>query len=307
MARRKNPKRGRTQHARDDSSASEEEEAQPAPARQLVKKTVAKKKKEKAKSVSELNSNEYWAYRERNPYSHPQDPSLVGRPFWNKDQALVYHDVIKGKKNMYVKTKSVNIEHMQNDPEYFGEALALCEQFDIVKIITFNHDFDPELVAQFYATVYFGTDDARTLTWMTLGRRMQTTWKTFMNSLGYGDDGLENSLGLRPHLRRHPAHKSKLLRYTNIRKTAKGEVKELNSFLDIMHRIFRHSLFPRVGNFDMVHGHLVDMLLMCEKEKGKTTVLDVSHVMWSELGSAVYGRKVPIYAPMIYKLIMDTW
>jgi len=128
-----------------------------------------------------------------------------------------------------------------------------------------------------------------------------------MNSLGYGDEGLDNSLGLRPHRNPSPSHKDKLLRYMHIRKTGKGETKELIPFLDIMHRILRNTLFPRVGNFDMVHGYLVDMLVMCQKEKGKTCVLDVSHVMWSELRSAAYGRKVPIYAPMIFKLIVDTW
>ena len=128
-----------------------------------------------------------------------------------------------------------------------------------------------------------------------------------MNSLGYGDEGIDNSLGLRPHRNPSPSPKDKLLRYMHIRKTGKGETKELIPFLDIMHRILRNTLFPRVGNFDMVHGYLVDMLVMCQKEKGKSCVLDVSHVMWSELRSAAYGRKVPIYVPMIFKLIVDTW
>ena len=138
----------------------------------MSKKSAAKKQKEKAKSVSEMNATEYWAYRRVNPYTRPQDPALVMRPFWNKDQAAAYHDIIKGKKNTYVKTKSIDIEHMRSDMAYFGEALALCEQFDIVKIMTFNNDFDPELVAQFFATVHFGSNIAWTLTWMTHGRQL---------------------------------------------------------------------------------------------------------------------------------------
>ena len=64
---------------------------------------------------------------------------------------------------------------------------------------------------------------------------------------------------------------------------AKGQQKYrvvLCPFLDIMHRIFRTSLFPRVGNLDMVHGHPVDMLLLCEECKGTTQTLDVCDIMW---------------------------
>ena len=58
---------------------------------------------------------------------------------------------------------------------------------------------------------------------------------------------------------------------------------ELWPFIYIMHRIFRNTLFPRVGNQDMVHSYLVDLLLFYQKDKGSPEVLDVSHVMFSEL------------------------
>ena len=41
----------------------------------------------------------------------------------------------------------------------------------------------------------------------------------------------------------------------------------LPKHLDIMHRIFRNTLFPRIGNFDEVHGYLAEMLLLCEDRK----------------------------------------
>src|SRR6187399_2446686 len=41
---------------------------------------------------------------------------------------------------------------------------------------------------------------------------------------------------------------------------------ELSTYLDILHRIFRETLFPRVGNHDMVHSYLVDMLLFCQHQ-----------------------------------------
>ena len=74
---------------------------------------------------------------------------------------------------------------------------------------------------------------------------------------------------------------------------------ELFPFLDILHRIFRSTLFPRIGNLDMVHSYLVDMLLFFQHEKDNNSweTLDIYHVMWSKLLSAITERKCPIYAP----------
>ena len=147
----------------------------------------------------------------------------------------------------------------------------------------------------------------RTLIWMTSGRQLRTTWGAFMELLGYPGGGLRKPLGLRPHHEEGPTHKDKLHPHMIITKTEKGVKKELEPLFDIMHHIFRHTLFPRIVNLDMVHGHLVDMLLLCHSEKGTGVVLDVSHVMWKELVNATYGGHFPIYAPFIFKLIQTTW
>lgn len=59
----------------------------------------------------------------------------------------------------------------------------------------------------------------------------------------------------------------------------------------------------------MVHSYLVDMLLFCQHEKEANTgeSLDISHVMWSELLSAMSERKCPIYGPFIMRLIERAW
>ena len=75
-----------------------------------------------------------------------------------------------------------------------------------------------------------------------------------------------------------------------------------------MHRIFRNSLFPRIGDKDKVHSYLVDMMLMCEAARRQLPKpLDISHIMWSELQFAVFHRKVPIYGPYLFLLISKTW
>ena len=94
--------------------------------------------KPKGKTVTEMTAKEFWVKRRRNPYEEDQDPTLVNRPFWNRFQFAIYFDVIKAKKNLYVDVRSIDTDAMEKDPEYFGEALQMCTQLNILRIMQFN-------------------------------------------------------------------------------------------------------------------------------------------------------------------------
>ena len=147
------------------------------------------------------------------------------------------------------------------------------------------------------------------MTWMTNGRQLTGTWKEFMELLHIPDEGLNTPVGVRPHANYESANKNKLQQYYVEKLLPSGKKAwVLNPFLDIMHRIFRNSLFPRIGDKDKVHAYLVDMLLLCEEARiSQTQPLDVSHIMWGELRFAVFNRKVPIYGPYLFLLISKTW
>ena len=217
-----------------------------------------------------MQAKEFWERRCRNPYEADQDPTLVNRPFWNRFQFAIFFDVLKAMKNLYVNVHSIDTEHMENDPDYFGEALQMCTQLNILGIMQFNKDYDADIVAQFYATVHLGADEDRTLTWMTNGKLLSVKWKAFMELIGVQDLGLESSVGFRPHRRTNATHKQALWPYCTLRinPETKKETNELPAYLDILHRIFGETLFPRIGNLDQVHSYLVDMLLFCQREKG---------------------------------------
>ena len=161
QVRRVNPGRATSKRYRTSESASASSSAAPPP--QLQKKP-ANRPKPRGKTVTELSAKEFWERRRRNPYAEDQEPNLVNRPFWNRFQFAIYFDVIKAKKNLYVDVRSIDTDAMEKDPEYFGEALQMCAQLNILRIMQFNKDFDADLVAQFYATVHLGTDEERTLT-----------------------------------------------------------------------------------------------------------------------------------------------
>src|SRR5215216_6519501 len=123
------------------------------------------------------------------------------------------------------------------------------------------------------------------MTWMTNGKRMSAKWKDFMEMLHVRDEGLNAPVGVRPNANPESANKNKLQPYLVEKKLANSKKTwVLNPFLDIMHRIFHNTLFPRIGDKDKVHTYLVDMMLLCE-EAGRKILgpLDVSHIMWCEL------------------------
>ena len=115
--------------------------------------------------------------------------------------------MIKSKKNLFVDVRSIDVAFMEKDPDYFGEALQMCSQLNILRIMQFNKDFAADLVAQFYATIHLGTDEDRTLTWMTNGMMLSVKWKAFMELLEVVDQGLENPVGFRPHCNATSTHK----------------------------------------------------------------------------------------------------
>ena len=81
----------------------------------------------------------------------------------------------------------------------------------------------------------------------------------------------------------------------------------LTPFLDIMHRILRTSLFPRVGDLDKIHSYLVNMILLCQEYRGTTMTLDICSIMYEELYTVVMERKVPIYGPYLQMLFEKVW
>ena len=111
---------------------------------------------------------EYQEYREENPYD--EERVYRGNPhFYTKDQELVY-------KEIYVhKDYSVTIQHAIDFPwvmapkrkDYFEETMTMCEEFGLFPIMKLNHNYIEYYITQFFSTVYFCTDDARSMKWMT--------------------------------------------------------------------------------------------------------------------------------------------
>ena len=140
-----------------------------------VKKVV---KKPARKPFHKWKPDEYRTYREEDPYE--EERAFDGNPFYyTKDQELVY-------KEIYVyKDFSPTVQHTIDFPwvmapkrkDYFAEPMAMCEEFGLFPIMKFNHNYIELFITQFFATVFFDGDDARSMKWMTKDRMLQCTLK----------------------------------------------------------------------------------------------------------------------------------
>ena len=153
------PKKYRTSEAPEGSATSGLN-----PKMRSFKKTAPKNK---GINVRTMPPKDFLLFRNRNHYLEDKAQIKNIEHVWSWDHCMIYHDMIKPFKKIFVPVQWIDLAHLQRNPDYFVEALSLIDKLGLKEIITFRQDFDPYVVAQFYVTVHIGHDDVRTMTWMT--------------------------------------------------------------------------------------------------------------------------------------------
>ena len=75
----------------------------------------------------------------------------------------------------------------------------MCVKLNLLPLMHFQHDVSPPLVAQFYATVHFGTDMQRTLTWMSGNEKFSAPFSVMAGLLGYEYTDITVNCGYKIH------------------------------------------------------------------------------------------------------------
>jgi hypothetical protein len=66
-------------------------------------------------------------------------------------------------------------------------------------------------------------------------------------------------------------------------------------------------LAAKTGNFDEMHGFVVDLMFRSHENRGLGRKLNVMDYIFHEMKNAMIERKVPPYGPYIQALIMKKW
>ena len=168
----------RPAHMEDAKAAANEEEESPppAPSRSKRRKTTAKKAKPvlvhppppEPVTMMDLPTSYWIAMHRVNPYRDDRD-EVAELKFWTINQQRIVYEIFSVFVNKFVKQKYVNIAHFEKTTthtSYFDGIRGMCATLNLLPLMRFQHDVSAPLVAQFYATMHFGTDMQRTLTWM---------------------------------------------------------------------------------------------------------------------------------------------
>ena len=73
--------------------------------------------------MDEMSQAEFLIRRKLNPYVKPRELSRGNDLFWTKQQNLIFLDVIKGKKNIYVSVQWIDMDYLKKNRGFFGEDL----------------------------------------------------------------------------------------------------------------------------------------------------------------------------------------
>ena len=256
--------------------------------------------------VGKWPDHEYARLRQTNSYTTPKATNC-SELFWTRYQEKTYNDLYAEATYRVAPMHYINFAHMDKHAQYFAEAREVCDQLGLIPLMEFHHPYCVDVIGQFFATVYVDNDDAKTMTWMTEGRMLHGTWDQFAACLGYpvlpdNEDGY-----FRAHNTPKPIEKTLLADLYLEGEVVYGSQKYLHPVYDILLRIYREVLNPKVGCVDQIYGYLGNLLYLTHQNRDSGLQLDVMDFLWNEFWSCIISRKAPVFAPYFMCFICSRW
>ncbi|KAK1685228.1 hypothetical protein QYE76_046076 [Lolium multiflorum] len=244
-------------------------------------------------SVKNMQYLEYKELRDINPYLTPRSNRVGDKRFHNKTQEEIFYEVYVPFKKGVAPQHAIDTGKMAAS-RYFEEAYAMCGEFGLYPIMELNKDYDVGLIQQFYATVHFESDEARTFRWMSHERLLESNLAKFGSALGYPRYPGIDANGWRCHDSSF-AQTREVLEHLYIKGWGiPGKSADLLPTWDIMLRVYRETIGPKGGNLDELHLYEVDLMANSFAKKGTGERLDVMDYIYHEMWSCVMEKKLPL-------------
>ncbi|KAK1680925.1 hypothetical protein QYE76_041773 [Lolium multiflorum] len=269
-------------------------------------KTPAARGKNIHVSVKNMQYLEYKEIRDLNPYLTPRSNRVTDKRFHNKTQEEIFYEVYVPFKKGVTPQHAIDTGKMAAS-KYFAEAYAMCGEFGLYPIMELTKEYDVEMIHQFYATVHFDTDEAKTFRWMSHEKLLESNLAKFGDALGYPRLPGVDANGWRCHESSFSQPREVLEPLYIKGWGIPGKSADLLPTWDIMLRVYRETIGPKGGNLDELHLYEVDLMANSFAKRGTGEKIDVMDYIYNEMWSCVMEKKLPAYAPYIMKLIEDTW
>jgi hypothetical protein len=144
-------------------------------------------------------------------------------------------------------TQWVDWNHMaeQHDP-IFNQVIATCESRHIKRLMGFRYDWNIEIIARFYATLFIAeAENVRAMYWMTESEWNHITFGEFVTRFSYGQ--LDKDC-VRTHIHNPLDENEMKFMYALREEGNAGTINELYTFYSVLNMLFRKTICPRDGD-----------------------------------------------------------
>jgi hypothetical protein len=80
--------------------------------------------------------------------------------------------------------RAIDFRYIKDNKEQFVNIFETCDRLGLVEIIEFKHDYNEQLVIQFYSTLFLEKNDSRHFWWMTEDKEYRAPLSEFVAALG---------------------------------------------------------------------------------------------------------------------------
>jgi hypothetical protein len=160
-----------------------------------------------------------------------------------------------------IKQQYVDIEYLRNKKDmHFNRALEACDLHEITGLLQFRHNWNQEVIAEFYSTLFYDKKE-RVFMWMTNGRRFYVQLSRFAQILG-----LSSHLDIpkKLHSGRVMMPRKMTPLYLSDSGSQRPKVEGLLPHFLVLHRMMRKTLAPRIGYSEAIPAYernLLDALM----------------------------------------------
>jgi hypothetical protein len=246
--------------------------------------------------------------RFQNPGLRIRDARIDGNRFWTLQHVDFYNSVILPKKHQPIlHQRYINWEGCEaiGDPE-MTQALRVCERKKMKNIMTFQYDWNDEVIAQFYSTLWIKlADEESPYNFPYLNFYIEVSWykvsyRRFAHILGFSDDDISGDK-IKIHDFRQPTKDE--ARDLHISETGKfWESTNLHKYYRYINSLSRMTLIPKGGNQMNILGE--SKVLLSFMKPNSSERINVFNMIWQEIiHAACFPLKGCLHAPFIMKMI----
>jgi hypothetical protein len=234
------------------------------------------------------------------PRSQEKDASDY--KFYTQFQQDLYETVIMVRRRIMSEAQWVDWSHMaeQQDP-IFNQVIAACESLHIKRIMEFRYDWNIEVIAQFYATLFFEeAGSVRAMHWMIEGKWYHITYDDFATQFSFGQADKNRS---QIHLHNPLGENEMKFMYAPGQEGNAGTINDLYTFYSVLNRLFRKTICARDGDPTNISHYAKNLLA---NMRDGAPIFSVIDYIWEEIkGISLNPQKNCGFATYLMFIIED--